>query len=609
MTLRALLLITALACVAVPANANAQFGRFGRGKPKPDSAAAAQAPADTGKAGADTAGKAGGDSAAGAPAPQQKKGRFGIGWILSRAASGVVGTVASVAGNVMTGSTADLATVVPLVTRSANVYPKSLGTMETRIIKNWGDGGDLVTVSFTQRSGGMMSKVDGTVTIDGKPADYATMGVYSSMAPRMNGTRRVEVTTTSGQRAGFTIPAPRGALRIVSINGQANPTTLDLSKDVTIQLAGVIPGDTAALLVKTVTSVLGLRGFYETYYARPGTTITVPAAAFRNLNIAPGNVKAGANFNDSYLLVSRERWENAQDATGAFVGMQVFTSESDGRTFAAASSPEMNTGLTAKAELQLPGGKLEYSLFKAGAFASRPIMQATNIAVISFAVRGTTFLEKVSERTTGNSRTRETRTLRFPELPAAAWDAALDELYRALTPVFTQELGATILPIEQVIVTPAYKSMAPYSKDDETTDVQFTQTYRGTTLLSARVPISEGYGWNRVDARLMGETGANALLKVTLDLQLSERGGASMIPTLAFELVGAPNGHSASTKFVAGTIAGAGRRLKSNEAITSDVLREIMRTADFATALRAALRDFKAKEAANADYQVLWSGR
>ena len=610
MTSRTLFFIAAVACVAAPTTSNAQFGRLGRGRDKPDTAAASRARADSvAKPAADTAVKTGADSASGSPAPAAKKGRFGIGGVLSRAASGVVGTIASVSGNIMTGSTADLGTVVPIVSRNANTWPKSLGTMETRIIKNWGDGGDLVTVSFTQRSGGFMSKIDGTVTIDGKPADYATMGVYSSMVATMKGPRRVEVATTTGQKAGFTIPAPRGALRIVSINGQPNPTTLDLTKDVTIQLAGVIPGDTTLLLVKAVTSVLGLRGFYDTFYVRPAATITIPAAAFRNLNIAPGNVKMGANFNDSYLLVSRERWEDAQNATGPFAGMQVFTSESDGRSFAASASPEMNTGFSTKAELALPGGKLVYSLFKAGAFASRPIAQATNIAVISFAARGTTFLEKVTERTTGNSRTRETRTLTFPQLPAAVWDEALAELYRSMSPVFAQELGATILPIDQVVATPAYQSMAPYSKDDATTDVQFTQTYRGTKLISANVPISEGYGWNRVDARLMRETGANALLKVTLDLQLSERGGASMIPTLAFELVGAPNGHSASTKFVTGTIAGAGRPLKKNEAITPAVLREIMRTADFATALSAALRDFKAKEAANRDYQVIWSGR
>jgi hypothetical protein len=206
-------------------------------------------------------------------------------------------------------------------------------------------------------------------------------------------------------------------------------------------------------------------------------------------------------------------------------------------------------------------------------------------------------------------RTTEYRTVRFPQLPAATWDAALAELYDALTPVFAQELGATIIPIERVIASPAYASMAPYSKDDASTEVQFTQTYKGTKLLSAMLPVSEGFGWNRVDARLMRETGAKTLLKVTLDLEVSEAGGGSMIPTLAFEMVGAPNGHSTSTKFVAGTITGLGRPLKNGVPLTAALLRDIMRTTDFATALRAALKDFKAKEAANSDYQILWSGR
>lgn len=606
-----LYVLASVACLATPQIAEAQFGRLGRGRDKPDSAAMAKARADsTAKARADSIARASGDTSAAAPAAAPKKGRFSLGGMVSGATSRVVGTIASVAGNVMTGSTADLGTVAPLVYRVSNTWPKSLGTMGTKIIPNWGDGGgDMVTITFTQRLGAMMSKIDGTVTVDGRTADYATMGVYSALVPATAGTRRVEVTTTSGQKAGFTIPAPHGTLRITSINGQANPTTIDVTKDVTIQLAGVTAADTSPIVVKVITSVLGLREFYDAYYVRPGATVTVPAAAFRNLNIAPGNVKAGANLNDSYLLVSRERWENALEATGAFAGLQVMTSESDGRAFRASPSAEMNTGFTAKAELSLPGGKLEYSLFKPGAFASRPITQATNIAVISFAARGKTYLSRSRTSTTGNTRTTETRTLRFPQLPGATWDAALAELYDALSPVFTQELGATMLPIEQVVAAPAYRSLAPFSKDDETTDVQFTHNYKGTTLLSAVLPVSVGYGWNRVDARLMRETGANTLLKVTLDLELSERDGGSMIPTLAFEMVGAPNGHSASTKFLTGTITGAGRPLKKNEPVTATVLREVMRTSDFATALRAALKDFKAKEAANRDYQSLWTGR
>ena len=612
MTRRTLTLIVAVACIAAPETTHAQLGRFGRGKDKPDSAAAVKARNDSvARAGTDTAAAATSPT----PAPEAKKSRFGLGRLASTVTSTVVGSIASVAGRLMTGSTADLGTVVPLVYRVSNTWPKSLGTMGTKMIPNWGDGGDdLVTINFTQRMGGMMSKIEGTVTVDGTPADYATAGVYSSVVQRKSGTRRVEVTTTSGQKSGFTIPAPRGTLRITSINGQANPTTIDVTKDVTIQLAGVIAGDTSQIVVKVITSVIGLREFYDAYYARPGATITVPAAAFRNLNIAPGNVKAGANLNDSYLLVSRERWETVQEATGAFAGIQVMTSESYGRTFKASPSAELNTGFTAKAELSLPGGKLEYSLFKPGAFSSRPITSVANVAVISFAVRGKTYLQKVRTSTsatssTSSTRTTETRTLSFPQLPAATWDAALAELYGALSPVFSKELGATILPIEQVVATSAYRSMAPYSKDDETTDVQFTQSYKGTTLFSAVLPITEGWGWNQADARLMRETGANTLLKVTLDLELSEKGGASMIPTLAFELVGAPNGHSASTKFVTGTITGAGRPLKKNEPITAAVLREVMRTGDFATALRAALKDFKVKEAANRDYEVLWTGR
>ena len=171
-----LYLIAIVASVAVSDTASAQFGRFGRGS-KPDSAALA-------KARADSIAKASADTSTATPAEAPRKRGFSLGGMVSGATSRVVGTIASVAGNVMTGSTADLGTVVPLVYRVSNTWPKSLGTMGTKIIPNWGEGGgDMVTMTFTQRLGAMMSKIDGTVTVDGRPADYATMGVYSSLAP------------------------------------------------------------------------------------------------------------------------------------------------------------------------------------------------------------------------------------------------------------------------------------------------------------------------------------------------------------------------------------------------------------------------------------------
>lgn len=139
--------------------------------------------------------------------------------------------------------------------------------------------------------------------------------------------------------------------------------------------------------------------------------------------------------------------------------------------------------------------------------------------------------------------------------------------------------------------------------------MQFTHGWRDTKVVSAAVPLGEGYGWNRLDARLMAESGAGALLKVTMDLELSTRDGGTMIPTMAVELTGAPNGHSASTKFFSGTITGKGYRIRDGTAVTPAVLREVLRTADMAAALRTALAALKAREAADPDYALLWRGR
>ncbi len=147
-----LLVAAALVSGAAPATAHAQFGRFGRGS-KPDSASLAKARTDSVvKARADSTAKANRDTSTTPAAAPRKRGPS-LGGMVSGTTSRVVGTIASVAGNIMMGSTADVGTLVPLVYRVSNTWPKSLGTMGTKIIPNWGEGGgDMVTVNFTQRT-------------------------------------------------------------------------------------------------------------------------------------------------------------------------------------------------------------------------------------------------------------------------------------------------------------------------------------------------------------------------------------------------------------------------------------------------------------------------
>ena len=574
--------------------AHAQFGRFGRGKP--DSAQVARDSIK--KAVEDSTKRANGDTATKAPS----QGRFG--GLMNRVMSKVVSAGASIAGDKMTTLTADLSTITPLINRNAHIYPKNVATVETNFISNWGDGGDLVTLTFTGNTGGL-AKIDGTVLIDGKPADYASLGVYSAMAPGSPGARTVEISTTSGQKSSFTIPAPAGTLKIAAINGQKGVATLDLSKDVTIDLEGV-GSDTTPLLIRVVATTVGLRGFYDVAYVRPAARVTVPAAAWRNVNMPVGNTTL-AGFRNSYLLVLRQKYEKVQGGTGAFGYSQVLNAVSDGREIVASTEPNLNKGITVKGTQNFAVSPLDYEMFKAHAFGSRPLSQVKRVAIVSFAIRGKTYQKTTSMNAGVGSMETRTETITFPQLSNSTWDAALDGLYAALMPVVREELGP-VVPIDSVTDAFAYRAMSPYSENDANTKTHFSRAYRKTKLLSPFGPVSAGYGPNQLETFLMDQTGANALLRFTLDLVISDEGGGSMAPTLGFELAGAQNGNSGSTKYFTGKITGKGLPIKG-VVITPEVVEKIVRGSDLAATFRAALKDLKAKEQANPDYALLWAGR
>jgi hypothetical protein len=175
--------------------------------------------------------------------------------------------------------------------------------------------------------------------------------------------------------------------------------------------------------------------------------------------------------------------------------------------------------------------------------------------------------------------------------------------------VVESEFKASVLPVEKITGSPSYKTITAFANDDASTKVEFEETYRNTKVISAFMPIAEGYGVNGVNQRIMNETGADALITLTLDLQLAEEAGGSkmlMIPKLAFEISGKSNGRSTNTKYVTGTVEST--TVSSFEkSITPAELGSLIRKSDLLAAFRKTLQDMKAQEIANGDYEVVWN--
>ncbi len=131
----------------------------------------------------------------------------------------------------------------------------------------------------------------------------------------------------------------------------------------------------------------------------------------------------------------------------------------------------------------------------------------------------------------------------------------------------------------------------------------------------------------------MKESGADALMSFTLDLQVDKDGDFGiMVPKLTFEIAGKINGLSTNTKYFTGNTIGKGipcedigfqisytgegsgsfgkqteKTVQPLGEITAEELDKIIRRSDLLTMFRKGLQAIIAKEKANSDYETVWN--
>jgi len=219
---------------------------------------------------------------------------------LAKASSGLV---MSATGQLIT--TADLGEVTPMVYSSVNMYPASVGTAEMGFYNGWKSSGNLTTLFFTQKAKMGVAKIDGTITINGQLADYASTGVYTAFTNNDGKPSVVAITTKSGQKANFTVPISAATVKIKSINGQTGDNiTADLTQDMVIEMDKLPGAENISMRANIVITQIGIRGFFTVANFKGTDKLVIPAAAFRNINITPGG-KALYGFKNCYLSIDR----------------------------------------------------------------------------------------------------------------------------------------------------------------------------------------------------------------------------------------------------------------------------------------------------------------
>lgn len=519
--------------------------------------------------------------------------------------------VAKLTGGAMqTATTDDLDIVVPSVYQYSNLAPGNLGTVEMAFFEGWKTGGRQIGLMFTKKKSLSFTKIDGTVKVDNKPAEFITMGIYSAFSEQSKNPQKVEVVTKSGDKTSFTILPPKHNVKIISINGsKAETINIDPSKDLVLEVENTPATEKDQLAVRVLGKTLAISYWSELGYFPVTNKIVIPAAYFRNINNTNGN--GLTNFKKSYFSIIRSSREKATDVSGSYAEIEYDNIVEDGRYMNVSPDIEVNKGVEAKGENLTNGYKSSYLAKKTNAFSSMPFSKIKNTGVTSFSIHGTTSYYKADTKYAGNGATQEReRSVQFPKFPDATWQAVLDELYTQLIPVIKEELNTTIEPLEKMTGAAAYQAMETWNKDDENTSSEFSLSYKNTKRLSSFLPLTEMYGANNYEEKLMKETNTNALINVLFNLSLKVDGGgfgtAKMIPELNFTLKGPQNGPTVCTKYCVVTVAGEGFLIKNKKEFS---LNEVVKIPELIAAFRKSLQELKAAEKANGEYDIIWNNK
>lgn len=527
------------------------------------------------------------------------------GSIFQKAMAKVTKMVGNLAGE-LGGSVAEapnLDNVNVLASVGTNIFPKDLGLATNDFLKGeWVDNGDFTMLMLSSPNGFQFFKYAGIIKLNDKELKHQSFGIHTAVEAPNSGNKKISFEKNGVEEGSFTVPPPAKNIQLLSINGAKSSVNIDLTKEVVLELANFSTSPESLIRVDIVTSIIGMRSLTMAAYVKPAAKVVIPAAAFRNIETQ----NKGTGFKNSYIMVSDQQLVKSVAQSGVFKEPIVaVTGSNSGMWVNVTNSPEIAKGIAFTEIEKVNGNEMEVSVKKLNAAYAMPLSFAKKIAVASMSIQGTTQLYE--SKTNNWTKTETTKSIDFPQIPEEWLQEVLAGMYAQFTQATAAVSNGQLLPENVIPSAPSYELVKDFFKDEMNTADQFLTVYKNLNPIKPLTSSSMRlFGENA----LLKETGADALLKVSIALQLTYDGKPAMTPYLTVEMDGESNGGFRSfvgnTKYFSVTIKGAPYIIKKGKSLTKEELAKIVQTSELAAVYKNALNILKDKEAAIGDYEIVW---
>ena len=490
-------------------------------------------------------------------------------------------------------ATGDLSDVNVTVSVGTNIYPKNLNLLVHSYQKNdWVDNGDFTMLQLESKDGSKYYKYSGTIKANGTPVKHNAGGVHTTTEFPNPNNKKITFEKGTKMEGSLEVPMPTQNVKLISINGQKSDVKVDLTKDVVLEISNYSTEPSSLIRVDIVGNAGNIRSLYVVGYLKPADKITIPAAAFRNIE----TLNKGLSFKDCYLSISDHLEVPAQNTTGKIPNnLMVLVGSHDGMPIDVINSEEISHGL------QFTSGNTKIT--KGNAAFSMPLSLAKNIAISSFYSFGENY--SADAITYKVQQTGTAKTIDFPVLSDNLLNETLSTLHGNIKTTFSNLLNAKFIAPGIVRNSPVHENSVKFMSDNLGGSTTFLKVYEGLSPLKGHnSAFNRNYGENA----MLKEFNADAILKVSLRLNLNWHNKSILTPYLHVELKGKCYGDYRSfygtTTYFTMDIQGVGYELKEDSKFINP--EEVFQISYLSKEFKVALEQLLAKEKTMPDYEALW---